>query len=443
MKNIRLLTVPAIFALGACFFGAPLRAQAQAPEPPQVTLIRAGRLFDSERGVMLLARDILVRGGLIETVGENLPVPAGARVIDLRRYTVLPGLIDGHTHLLLEVKPFAGIEPELITKDGDVLRALRGAARAREYLHAGFTTVRDLGNAGLFADVALKRAITEGNLPGPRMYVSGPGLSPEGGQFKGLTPRHRTIASEEYRIVRGVEDARQAVRENVTYGADLIKIYANNSPNPGLLSLEEMRGIVAEAHLLGVKVTAHATNDPSVRRAVEAGVDGIEHGYFVSDSILRLLARRKIPLVPTTPDLDTAVIGSRARERAGIPLPPKEEFGPMLARAEAWVRQVGSSGVTLVAGSDMYWDLDLPRGVAAKRVLFAYRQAGIGPAQILQAATINAARLIGEERLGRVAPGAYADLVAIEGDPLQSLDALERVRFVMKEGKVYVEADRQ
>ncbi len=418
------------------FLISPIGVGAQDPGSPEATLIRAGRVFDSERGVMLPARDILLRGGLIEAVGEDLAAPAGARVLDLRAYTVLPGLIDAHTHLLLEVEPYAGIEPEVITKQGDVLRALRGAAHAREYLHAGITTVRDLGNAGLFADVALKRAIDEGDLPGPRMYVSGPGLSAEGGQFEGLQFRHRHLASEEYRIVRGAEDARLAVRENVTHGADLIKIYANNTPNPGYLSTEEMRAIVEEAHLLGVKVTAHATNDRAVRRAVDAGVDAIEHGYFISDSILALLAKRRVPLVPTTPDLDTAVISPRARERAGIPLPPGEQLAPLLARAEAWLRQVASSGTTLVAGSDMYWDVGLPRGEAAKRVLFAYRQAGIEPAQILQAATINAARLIGEERLGRLAPGAYADLVAVEGNPLEEFGAIERVRLVMKEGKI-------
>ncbi len=414
------------------------RADVHAPAAPTAgtTLIRAGRVFDSERGVMLGARDVLVRGGTIEAVAESLAAPAGARVLDLRAYTLLPGLIDAHTHLLLEVEPFASIGMDVVTREGEVLRALRGAARAREYLQAGFTTVRDLGNAGLFADVALKRAIEEGTLPGPRMYVSGPGLSAEGGQFQGLDPRHRHLAGQEYRIVRGAQDARVAVRENVTGGADLIKIYANNSPNPGLLSLEEMRAIVDEAHLLGVKVTAHATNDRAVRPAVDAGVDAIEHGYFAADSILALLARKRIPLVPTTPDLDTAVIGARARERAGIPLPPREQMAPMLARAEGWLRRAAASGAPFVAGSDMYWNVGLPRGEAAKRVLFAYRQAGIPAARVLQAATINAARLIGDDKLGRIAPGARADLVAIQGNPLDDFGAIERVRLVMKAGEV-------
>jgi imidazolonepropionase-like amidohydrolase len=266
--------------------------------------------------------------------------------------------------------------------------------------------------------------------------VSGPGLSAEGGQFAGLDFRHRELASQEYRIVRGVEDARLAVRENVTHGADLIKIYANNSPNPGYLSIEEMRAIVDEAHLLGVRVTAHATNDRAVSRAVRAGVDGIEHGYFASDSILALLAARKIPLVTTAADLDTAVVGPRARQRAGIPLPPMEQLLPLLARAQRSVRQVPASGVTMVAGSDMYWNVGLPRGEAARRVLFAYHQSGIPPATILQSATLHAAQLLGEPRLGRIAVGAHADMIAVQGDPLEDFGAIERVQFVMRAGVV-------
>ena len=228
------------------------------------------------------------------------------------------------------------------------------------------------------------------------------------------------------------------MREHAARGVDLIKVYANNSPNPGFLSVDELRAVVDEAHAHGLRVTAHATNDSAVTLAVSAGVDGVEHGYFASDPILDLLARHGIPLVPTTPDLDTAVIGARAMERAGIPLPPREQLAPVLARARAWLRRIPDAGVTLVAGSDMYWDVGLPRGEAAKRVLFAYRQAGIPNDVILRAATIEAARLIGEEQLGRIAPGAWADLVAVEGDPLADLDALERVRFVMKAGGVVV-----
>jgi imidazolonepropionase-like amidohydrolase len=203
----------------------PANIDAQTPAAPQVTVIRAGRMFDSEKGVMLSSRDIIVKGNRIEQVGENLAVPAGAKVVDLRNYTVLPGLIDAHTHLLYLEDPSAGLTIEgvkAVTVEGTPLRALRGAARGKTFLLAGFTTVRDLGNSGRFGDVALSQAIREGTLDGPRMYASGPGLSPVGGQFPGVQPKYQQIAEEEYRIIRGAEDARLAVRENVTFGATVI-----------------------------------------------------------------------------------------------------------------------------------------------------------------------------------------------------------------------------
>jgi imidazolonepropionase-like amidohydrolase len=247
---------------------------------------------------MLPACDILVRGNAIQQVAPEIPAPAGARVIDLRAYSVLPGLIDAHTHLLLQVEPYAAITPAVVA-EGDVRRALRGAAHARRYLEAGFTTVRDLGNSGFFADVALKRAINDGILPGPRMYVSGPGLSAAGGQIEGPANRVDEVAAQEYRIVRSVEDARAAVREALGRGSDLIKVYADQRPKAVALSLDELRAVVDEAHRLGVRVTAHATSDVSAARAVEAGVDAIEHGYELGDSTLARIRERGIAVVLT------------------------------------------------------------------------------------------------------------------------------------------------
>ena len=409
----------------------------QTTTPPQTILIRAGRMFDSEKGVLLPPRDIIIKNNLIEAVGENLPVPAGARLIDLTRFTVLPGLIDAHTHLLYLEDPsdnptMGGIKA--LTVEGTPLRALRGAARGRTFLMAGITTVRDLGNSGRFGDVALRKAINEGSVDGPRMYVSGPGLSPEGGQFPGLQPGYKQLAEEEYRVIHGPDDARQAVRENVTYGARLIKIYSNNTPNPGYLSMEEMKAIVDEAKLLKVKVAAHATDDTAVRRAAEAGVDSIEHGYEVKDETLALMKTRGVALVPT--DLDEASL-MRYFERSKSPTPPNPTsfLQPLRDR----LRRAMAAGVTIVAGSDNYIDFGMPQGQAAKHVLFAYREAGMKPAQILQSATINGGRLIGDERLGVIKAGAFADIIAIEGDPLQDFNAIEKIKFVMKNGKVYVE----
>jgi len=297
-------------------------AHAQTPIDTGTTLIHAGRVFDSEHAVFLPARDILVRHGQIDSIATRIVAPAGARVVDLSRYSVLPGLIDSHTHLLYLESPSGDLTMQgagAVIVEGTPLRALHGAARARTFLAAGITTVRDLGNSGRFGDIALRDAIRDGSVDGPRMVAAGPGLSPEGGQFPGLQSTYRAIAEEEYRVVHGPQDAALGVRENVTYGADVIKIYSNNTPNRGSLSVDEMRAIIDEAHRLHVKVTAHATSDEAVWRAATAGVDGIEHAYQVADSTLVLMKQKGIFMVPT--DLDTATLrryGARAQGKLEV-----------------------------------------------------------------------------------------------------------------------------
>jgi imidazolonepropionase-like amidohydrolase len=434
------MKITVLFLLAALLISSA-SINAQPPQPPNlpVTMIRAGRLFDSESGVFLPARDIVVKGDLIEAVGENLPVPAGASVIDLRKYTVLPGLIDAHTHLLYLENPKGGLTMEgikALTVEGTPLRALHGAARGKTFLLAGITTVRDLGNSGRFGDIALRTAINDGSLDGPRMYVSGPGLSSEGGQFPGLQFAYKQIAEEEYRIVRGVEDARMAVREAATYGANTIKIYSNNTPNPTFLSVEEMKAIVDEAHLLRMKVAAHATSDVAVRRATEAGVDSVEHAYQVSDDTLKLMKEKGVAMVPT--DADVQSFKYFIEQGSGRPLTDEQITQQLKPQRERLQRAI-AAGVTIVAGSDMYIDMQRPQGEAAKRVLFAYLEAGMKPAQILQSATINAARLFNNPRLGVIKAQAFADIIAVEGNPADDFNAIEKVRFVMKNGKVYLE----
>lgn len=432
MKNLPVAA--AILGLG---LAASSTVAAQVPpDSSAVVLLRAGKIFDSERGVMVPDQDVLVRDGRIEAVGADLAATPGATVIDLRGLTVLPGLIDAHTHLFYLEHPredlsLGGIKALIL--EGTPLRTLRAAARARTFLEAGFTALRDLGNVGPYADVALRTAIEEGSLPGPRLFVSGPGLSPPGGQFPGIVWEHNALAGEEYRIVRGPDDARQAVIEHVTQGADVIKIYADNDPNPGYLSMQELDAIVAEARVLGVPVTAHATHDRSIRLAARAGVDAIEHAYEVADSTLALMAAQGVALVPT--DLDSLSV-FRYIERSGQEMPPWEEVEAFLEPRRERLRRARAHGVTIVAGSDNYIDFGVPQGEAAKRVLFAYLEAGMPAAEILQAATIRAARLIGDEDLGALRPGAHADIIGLEGDPLEDFTALERVRFVMKDGEI-------
>ena len=429
------------FAVIAAMAGAMAPVGAQTPRDTVPTVIRAGRTFDSEAGAFTGPREILVVKGRITAVAEKVERPAGARVIDLSSRTVLPGLIDAHTHLLYLEGATGGISMENIkalVMEGPALRALHGAARGRTFLEAGITTVRDLGNSGRFVDVALRDAINDGSVDGPRMFVSGPGLSPVGGQFPGVRPGYEALAAEEYRIVRNAEDAADAVRENVTFGATVIKIFANNTPNPGYLTLDEIRSIVGAAKMHGVRVAAHATNDAAVWRAAQGGVNSIEHVYQVADSTLALMAKNGVTMVPT--DIDSVSIFQYFKlANPGQPAPDPKQAGQYLAGGRDRLMRAVKAGVTITAGSDNYLDLKWPQGHGARRVLFAYRQAGMTAAQVLQAATINDARLLGMEgQLGVIKAGALADLIAVEGDPEQDFGAIERVRFVMKGGTVYV-----
>lgn len=414
------------------------RLGAQTAPDTMPTVIRAGRVFDSEKGTMSGPQEILVVDGRIAAVAAKVTAPRGARIVDLSKYTVLPGLIDAHTHLLYLEDPKNGGALEgvkAVTIEGTPLRALHGAARARTFLAAGITTVRDLGNSGRFGDVALRAAIRDGSVDGPRMIVSGPGLSPPGGQFPGVQAGYQAIVDDEYRIVRGPADAALAVQENVSQGAQVIKIYSNNTPNPGALSPAELDAIVATAKLLGVRVAAHATDDAAAWRAATAGVNSIEHGYEVADSTLRLMAQKGVYLTPT--DVDTLIAVAYAKA-AGMEGPlPQGLVAYMQSERERLMRAV-KAGVPISAGSDMYIALGMAQGPAARRVLFAYIEAGLTPAQVLQAATVNDARLLGfENELGVIKPKAFADLIAVNGNPLDDFSAIERVVWVMKNGTVY------
>jgi imidazolonepropionase-like amidohydrolase len=435
--ELRALVLPALWALSV--LRAPPSA-AQTPRDTGTVVIRAGRLFDSEHGAFVTNQQILVEKGTIKAVGATVDAPAGTRVIDLSNFTVLPGLIDAHTHLLYLESPKSNLSTDgvkAVVLEGTPLRVLHGAARGRTFLAAGITTVRDLGNSGRFGDVALSQGIADGSIDGPRIIPAGPGLSPVGGQFPGLVPAWQSIAAEEYRVVHGPDDAADAVRENVTMGAKVIKIYSNNTPNPGTFSDAELAAIVEAAKRHGVKVAAHATSDAAVYRAARAGVNSIEHAYQVSDSTLALMAKNNIMLVPT--DFDTLNLERYLRQTGQY---SPERFGQFLSavgQEQDRVRRAVKAGVTIAAGSDNYIDMGVPQGKAAIRNLFAYRGSGMTAVQVLQAATINDARLFGmENRLGVIKAGALADIIAVEGDPERDFNALEKVRFVMKEGTVYL-----
>ena len=412
----------------------PVAAEAQ-PAPRPVTLVRAGDLFDSEAGRMVGPRDILIRGERVVEVGQGLVASEGVTVLDLTRCSVLPGLIDGHTHLLLEQRNGEGLS-DVAARDqavqGDVYRTLVGAQRARQYLEAGFTAVRDLGNSGQFLDLILERAVNDGRVSGPRIYGSGPGLAPAGGQLEPqpVDPHH--LIAGEYRIVAGETDARAAVRDAIARGADVIKMYPEATPQRTRLSVEEMAAIVAEAKRHGIPVAAHATSDAAIREAVEAGVTSIEHAYEISDETLRLMASKDVWLVPTDASLEMALEFTRSWPRQ----PSREEIDAHLQGGRDRLMRAHRLGVRIALGSDLYFPYGAGRGAGSRATLDGYVEAGLTPVQALRSATWEAGRMLGDDALGVLRTGAWADLVAVEGDPTQGLEPLRSPRLVMKGGRI-------
>ena len=426
-----------------------LDAQGQEPalHQTQTIAIRAARLIngknDGKNDVAIRDAIILVDGEKITAVGSGLTIPKNAVVIDLGDVTLLPGLIDAHTHLLLQMDgtnvSLQDIEMlRVVATESTAERALLGAKLAREDLNAGITTVRDLGNSGVNGDIALRDAINRGWTSGPRIVAATRALAAPGGQFGRLIPEAQRVIEQEYVTLNGPESARQAVRQALYYGADCIKVIVNGSP--ANVTLDEMKAIVDEAHTSEAKVAAHATDEKATRIAAEAGVDSIEHAYAITDDVLKMMAEKHIFMVPTDgteQEYLDMVFGTRQ------PSPDER------AEQDKWVRKyvVGNRdrlqramklGVPIAAGSDMYLTMpNLNRGQASLLVLAAYAEEGMTPIQIIHAATSNAAELLGwQDRIGSLEAGKFADIIAVPGDPLKDATLLEHAKFVMKGGVV-------
>ncbi|HLL84018.1 MAG TPA: amidohydrolase family protein, partial [Longimicrobium sp.] len=373
---------------------------------------------------------ILIEQGRISKVGADLPIPAGAEVLDLGGATVLPGLIDCHTHLLARMPETPeGYAQDLITKS-EATRALEGAANAKATLRAGFTAVRDVESEGAgYADVALRNAIRQGLVEGPRMLVATRGIAAVGSYHPfGVAPGLRALLPTGAQMVSGPEEMRRAVREQLSNGADVIKLYAEwDYPT---FTVEEMRVAVEEARKAKRKVAAHATSVEGIRNALEAGVDSIEHGNHADRATLELMKKKGVFLVPTM-GLQEVMLESPPNEGARRYL---EAAVQTKRKTVALAHQVG---VKLASGYDA--------GSAAHQggnamELVALGRAGVPPLEVLRSATTRAAELLGlEAHIGSLEPGRYADLIAVSGDPLADLSELRRVRFVMKGGAVVLD----
>jgi imidazolonepropionase-like amidohydrolase len=402
-----------------------LAAQYPQPGPTKVFAIKAGKLVDPEKGTTETNQIILVRGKNIEAVGPNVQIPADAKVIDLSKSTVLPGLFDAHTHLCMTLKKDRDGNSYYITTllDPTPYRAIEGVANARDMLAAGFTTIRDVGNAGNYADTALREAIERGLVPGPTMLNAGRIIAPYGGQFH-LQPEKRELGTPEYAFADTRDEMLKAIRENIHYGATVIKIVVDDQKY--IYSVDDIRFMVAEAHRDGLKLAAHCWTEPGARNAAEAGVDSIEHGEMMTNDDLQLAKKNHVVLVGTD-------FTESASRESGMP--------QMHAVFVDRLKRAYQIGVTMAFGTDVF--IAVPgetRGTLAAEYVDSWVEAGVPAKDTLQAMTINAARLLGVDReRGAIKPGLAADIIATPENPLENIQAVRKVSFVMKDGSVFRE----
>ncbi len=436
MHKSRLSKLVSMMVVLAC--SGALRAQAApgAQAQPQAVnrvIIRAGRLLDVKSGRMLSNQQIAIEGDKIVSIGVAVPQAAaqGAKIIDLSNATVLPGLIDAHVHMLGDPKNFGYASLGISVPRA----ALIGARNAKRTLEAGFTTVRNTGESG-YADVALRDAINDGDIPGPRMLVSGPALGITGGHCdENLLPFEFHQQAEG--VADGVEQVQHKVREAIKYGADLIKFCATggviskgDDPRHSQYTLEEMKALVADAHRLGRKVAAHAHGAEGARWAAEAGVDSVEHGSYLDDAAIAAMKQHGTYLVPTLYLADWFLENA---PKLGTPDFILQKARAVMPEARKNVARAFASGVKVAFGTDA---AVYPHGLNAREFAVMVKL-GLSPLQAIQAATVNAADLLGwSDRVGAVEPGKLADIIAVEGNPLEDVTTLERVRFVMKGGQV-------
>ena len=447
--------VSALLGAAALLLTVPLSAQVASPPPAPAILVQADRLLDPRTGRVLRGQAVLVEGGRIREVGGLARVradaPADAETIDLGGATLLPGLIDGHTHLLLDVvvPPEAESQRHLNGKFAPALllaivesptkRAFLGAQNAREDLESGITTVRNLGHSGVDGDTELRNAINAGRVPGPRILAAGRKLITRGDYLQDLNPAlSDAILNQEFLFIDGADRARAAVRQNVFQDVDVIKVTADEN-----LTESELAAVVDEAHRNHLRVAVHAAAKFAIQTAIDAGADSIEHGDEATDDELEQMRVKGIffDLTPTSYNhffqniTEGSIVVSAASRAARAASDARHD--PLY---DQLVRRVLKSGVKFACGTDMCWYWPGKTcGQASVTTLLNLRAAGMPAIDVIRAITVNAAEMLGwQDRIGAIEPGKLADIVAVQGDPVADITEIERVRFVMKDGHVYV-----
>ena len=404
----------AALVISCCVF--PVSAQLKSSS--EVVAIKAGKLLDPETGRTTANQVILVEGNKIKEIGANVSIPAEAKIIDLSKATVLPGLFDAHTHLCMAVIPGRDQGNYYFTTllDTTGYRAIEGVANGMAMLQSGFTTVRDIGNAGNYADTDLRHAIEAGWVQGPTIVNAGIIIAPYGGQFH-LQPEKKDLATPEYLFADTHDEMRKAIRQNIHFGSKVIKIVVDDQAY--IYSTEDIRFMIAEAHAAGLKLAAHCWTHAGAHNAAEAGVDSIEHGFRMTDEDLQLAKKNNVTLVGT-------------------------EFTEKLTSSEQhkiWVDRLKRAykiGVNMAFGTDVIDALPgETRGTLAVDYIQSWIEAGVPAADTLRAMTVNAARLLGvDKERGFLKPGMAADIIATPENPIEDIRTLKRVSFVMKDGTI-------
>jgi imidazolonepropionase-like amidohydrolase len=425
--------MPRTRRLAALLLVAPLALAQQTYKPAAArTLLRAGKVIDVHTGKEIAGETVVVEGETITAIAPTASTPAkpGDREVDLTGYTLLPGLIDVHTHLTMATN----FDPyfELSMTPGK--EAILGVENAKTTLDAGFTSVRNVGANG-FTDVALRDEINAGHIPGPHMLVSGPALGITGGHMdENLLPKQYNVVGEG--VADGIPAVQHMVRENIKYGADLIKIGASggvlskgDDPQASQYTLEEMQAIVADAHRLGRKVAAHAHGAQAILWASEAGVDSIEHGSYLDEAGIAMMKKHGTYFVPTAYLIDWV------QQYGNLPPFYAQKMRDVSAVEKQNAIRAIKAGVKVACGTDA---AVYPHGLNAHELDVYVNQFGMTPLAALQTATLNAADLMGwTAKTGSLEAGKWADVIAVQGDPLGDIKLLQHVPFVMKGGVIY------